>query len=284
MMQNLPDAITRLNDRQYLKLLKKTLKQPVQMGIGFPGFPSAELQTNFVGSANERSLDEAFQFYRLVKDEAHKGGSPLLRDSHFLDFGCGWGRYLRFFWKDIDVHNLYGCDVNDMVIALCRELQVPGRLDTIDPLGRLPYPDASVDQAMAYSVFTHLPEPVHLHWMHELARVLRPGGIFCLTLEPRRFLDFIARIPAHPGNGWYQDLAAHKPALARLYREYDAGQLVFMPTNAGMEATYGDAAVPLSWIRRHWSPWFEVQTWIDNRWRFWQAVLVVRRTEAALPS
>lgn len=281
-MQNLPDAIRNMKDERYLKLLRKTIKNPVQKGVAFPGFPSADVQTTFVGSANETSLNEAFQFWQLVKREARLGGRPLQRDSRLLDFGCGWGRYLRFFWKDIDVANLHGCDVNDMIVTLCRDLQVPGQIDHIDPLGTLPYQDGGLDHAMAYSVFTHLPEPVHLHWMRELARVMAPGGIFCLTLESRRFLDFIAQIPPQPNNAWYAMLAAHKPRLPDYCRDYDADAFVFMPTNKGVESTYGDAAVPLSWIRERWQPWFEVLTYIDDPARFWQAVLVVRRTGVAL--
>src|SRR5690606_23608689 len=115
-----------------------------------------------------------------------------------------------------------------------------GHIAQIDTLGALPYPVASFDNAMAYSVFTHLPEPVHLHWMKELARVLRPGAVFVLTLEPRRFLDFIATVQ-EPENDWHRMLLAHRAHLPDYYRAFDSGGFVFMPTNAGAEERYGDA-------------------------------------------
>jgi SAM-dependent methyltransferase len=225
-------------------------------------------------------LQEAFSFYVFVKKYAEELGNPLRREHRFLDFGCGWGRYLRFFWKDIDENNLYGCDVNQHVLDICRTLNVPGHLALIDPEGDLPYPDSHFDTIMAYSVFTHLPERVHLHWMRELARVARPGCVFCLTLEPRRFIDFIASIsPDTNTHQWHKLIAKFKPQVDEFYRIFDSGEMVFMQTNEDLEVqgTYGDAVVPLSFINREWSSYFTVHAYIDNPQEFWQAVLVTQR-------
>lgn len=278
MTDNLPEKVRDYDDNRWFAMLLKSIKTPVVKGIEFPLFPSKELQTTFVGSANDKALKEAFFFYKFVKDEAAKAMAPLQPSSRFLDFGCGWGRYLRFFWKDVDIGNLYGCDVNPMIVDTCQSLKVPGNISTIEPTGSLPYDDNFFNTVIAYSVFTHLPEKIHMHWMREIARVTKPGSIFCLTLEPRRFIEFIETIPESPGNDWYRKLSAHKPNLDHYYRDFDAGKLVFMPTNEGMEGTYGDAAVPLSFIQDNWQPYFEVLDYIDDPGKFWQAVLVVRRT------
>jgi hypothetical protein len=81
---------------------------------------------------------------------------------------------------------------------------------------------------------------------------------------------------------WYKMLSAHKPHLPEFYKDFDAGNFVFMPTNKGVEVTYGDAAVPLAYIEKNWSPYFEVLEYVDDSNRFWQAVLVVRRTNFGL--
>jgi SAM-dependent methyltransferase len=278
-MMNLPEKARRYSDKEWYGLLQASIEQPVVDGIAFPRFPSEAIQTNFVGSANGKTLAEAFNFYQFLKKAASRGKAPLGPDSRFLDFGCGWGRYLRFFWKDVGEDKLYGCDVDPDIIEVCKSLGLPGNIAQIDPLGALPYPDAWFDNAMAYSVFTHLPESVHLHWVKELARVLRPGAVFVLTLEPRRFLDFIAKVKK-PENDWHRMLLAHRERLPGYYRDFDAGKFVFMPTNPGAEERYGDAVVPLSYVKQQWAPYFEVLDYVDNRWKFWQAVLVVRRTRA----
>lgn len=70
----------------------------------------------------------------------------------------------------------------------------------------------------------------------------------------------------------------HKPRLQEYYRRFDAGDLVFMPTNPGVEERYGDAVVSRSFIKKHWAPWFKVIDYVDKPKQFWQAVLVVQRT------
>lgn len=277
MNSNLPNSIRKINDKKWLDMLIKSTSSPIVNGIKFPGFPTNELQERFVGSSNEKTLREAFEFYRFLKESAHKAKNPLRRESRFLDFGCGWGRYLRFFWKDVDEDNLFGCDVDQDIVNICHSLNVPGQIDCIDPEGTLPYPDRFFDTMMAYSVFTHLPEKIHLHWMRELARVARPGCVFCLTIEPRRFIDFIDNIPLDTDQDWYKGLSKHKPRVAEFHRTYDSGNLVFMPTNVGVEDTYGDAVVPLSFIQKEWSPYFKVNAFLDDPHKFWQAVLVVQR-------
>jgi SAM-dependent methyltransferase len=277
-MLTLSDEARKYSDKEWFELLLASVDAPTVAGITFPGFPAEAIQTMFVGSANRTTLTEAFQFYQFLKKAASKARAPLRPQSRFLDFGCGWGRYLRFFWKDVSEGNLYGCDTDGMIIDLCKTLNVPGHLAHIDPFGALPWPTAHFDAAMAYSVFTHLPESAHQHWMKELARVMRPGGVFCLTLEPRRFLDFIANL-AEPDNEWYRMLMMHKPRLPEYYRSFDAGGLVFMPTNPGVEERYGDAVVPLSYIKKQWAPYFKVIDYVDKPQQFWQAVLVVQRTK-----
>jgi hypothetical protein len=72
-------------------------------------------------------------------------------------------------------------------------------------------------------------------------------------------------------------LSAHKPDVPRFYEDFDSGNMVFMPTNKGVEETYGDAVVPLPFIEREWSPYFKVHAYIDDPQIYRQAVLVVQR-------
>jgi ubiquinone/menaquinone biosynthesis C-methylase UbiE len=200
------------------------------------------------------------------------------RKSRFLDFGCGWGRFLRFFWKDIDDNRLFGCDVNSAILDVCQKTEVPGNLSLISPEGRLPYRDHYFDVIIAYSVFTHLPERLNLHWMRELARVARPGCIFCLTLEPRRFIDFIAGIPSETESEWYRLLSRYADRVASLYEKYDSGEIAYLATyGEDIGKTFGDAVVPLSFIKREWSDFFHMRAYVDDPNQFWQAALVLQR-------
>jgi hypothetical protein len=61
---------------------------------------------------------------------------------------------------------------------------------------------------------------------------------------------------------------------------FDAGNFVYLPTGGGdyrPKNTYGDAVVPIAFIEKHWSPYFDIVEYLDDPRSFWQAVLVVRR-------
>lgn len=279
-ISRLPEAIKRLGDEAWLDLLIKSISNRNIEGIQFPSFPPPEVQIRFVGGSYQQTLQEAFLFYKYVKSQAVTLGGPLLPSSRFLDFGCGWGRFLRFFWKDVEPENLFGCDVLSLAIDTCRSTGVPGNLDLIEPEGKLPYPDNFFDFIIAYSVFTHLPERMNLHWMRELARVSRPGCILCLTLEPRVFIDRIVNVPPDSDNAWLRSLSKYAPMADELYRKFDSGEIAYLPTGGGDILTtdvYGDAIVPLEYIRKNWAPHFVVKDYVDNPAQFWQAVLVVQK-------
>jgi hypothetical protein len=103
-------------------MLLKSIKSKRVDGIEFPGFPEESVQAQFVGSSNEAALREGFEFYKAVKEYASALGMPLNNgSSKLLDFGCGWGRYLRFFYNDIDEQNLYGVDIGPTILDTCRK-------------------------------------------------------------------------------------------------------------------------------------------------------------------
>ena len=269
-----------LSNAEWLDMLKKSVKQPVIDGVKFPAFPSDEIQTQFVGSANEATLGEAYNFYSLFKDYSEALGMPLSTSGKMLDFGCGWGRFLRFFWRDFKSENLVGVDTDPDIIQLCRDLGVQADLHQIAPSGRLPFPDATFTHIMAYSVFTHLPEHIQLHWLAELSRVARPGCVFICTTEPRRFLDFIASIPANAPSGWHAGLRNAAGDVSQLKARFDWGEFVFIPTGGGKHrdaSIYGDAVIPETYIKETWGRFFEIRAYRDEPARFWQAIVVSRK-------
>ena len=187
---------------------------------------------------------------------------------------------MRFFWKDVDSRNLYGVDVDPDVIESCRQAGVPGSLATIEPLGKLPFPDGYFDIVTAYSVFTHLPEHVHRHWLQEISRVTHRGGLAAFTLESERFLKFVRDEAPKGTSGWHAGLALFAPKIDDALKDYQAGKFIYLPTGGGNHRpseTYGDAAVPLKWIEANWSQW-RVEEYIDDIRQFWQAVCALKRS------
>jgi len=270
-----------LSDDDWFKVLLSSVDNRSVQGVQMPRFPDEFVQSQFVGSSNVQALKEGFEFYKLVKGYAEALGMPLSKKGcRFLDFGCGWGRYLRFFCKDIQVENLFGVDIDPDILKSCDELDVPGVLTRIFPDGNLPYPDNYFDCVIAYSVFTHLPESVHLHWVKEIERVSTSGSIFVLTLESARFLDFVeSLLNTTPQTGWHAGLQRFSGKVDEYRNTFLNGGFVYLPSGGGdyrPADVYGDAVVPLEFIRREWPTNLTIKDYIDGR--FWQAVLVAQKS------
>jgi ubiquinone/menaquinone biosynthesis C-methylase UbiE len=269
------------SDVEWLAILRRSVMEEVIKGVKFPRFPDTILQSNFVGSANESALQEAYNFYSLLKDRSTKLNSPVAKDSRVLDFGCGWGRFLRFFWKGVNVANLHGVDVDPDIIEVCRNAAVPGTFYELEANGRLPFSDGYFSHVLAYSVFTHLPEKVHLHWLAEIARVMQSQATFCLTLQPRRFLDFVAGLDQSPAeSSWHKNLGRFANSVVPLKQAYDSGQFVYLPSGGGNYRdadVYGEAVVPLPYIEKNWKKYLYISEYIDDPVRFWQAVLIAQK-------
>jgi ubiquinone/menaquinone biosynthesis C-methylase UbiE len=269
------------SDVEWLAILRRSVMEEIIEGVKFPRFPDTILQSNFVGSANESALQEAYNFYSILKDRSTKLNSPVAKDSRVLDFGCGWGRFLRFFWKDVHVANLHGVDVDPDIIEVCRNTAVPGTFYQLEANGRLPFPDGNFSHVLAYSVFTHLPERLHLHWLAEIARVMQPQAIFCLTLQSRRFLDFVAELNESAAeSGWHKNLSRFANSVVPFKQAFDAGQFVYLPSGGGNYRgtdVYGEAVVPLSYIEKNWKKYLHICDYIDDPTRFSQAVLIAQK-------
>lgn len=107
-----------------------------------------------------------------------------------LDFGCGAGRIMRH-WNSTHGPAWHGTDYNPQLIDWCRKhLQFSDfRVNTLS--GALPYPAETFDFIYAFSVFTHLKEPLQFHWINELSRVLKPGGYIYLTTHGEYYVSLL---------------------------------------------------------------------------------------------
>jgi SAM-dependent methyltransferase len=117
-----------------------------------------------------------------IRDILRTNGPGVRRLGALLDFGCGCGRVLRH-WANLPDTRVHGSDFNPHMIEWCRrELSFAAfSLNGVAP--PLEYDDEAFDLVYAVSVFTHLPEPLQLPWLRELARVVRPGGRLLLSLN-----------------------------------------------------------------------------------------------------
>jgi hypothetical protein len=99
-----------------------------------PSLPDAQTQKHFIGNVGDRALFEAFRFYQMIRTLSARWGRGITRDSRVLDFGCGWGRVLRFFLRDVPGPHLHGVDVWPLAIDLARRTNPWCQFSVVPPL------------------------------------------------------------------------------------------------------------------------------------------------------
>jgi SAM-dependent methyltransferase len=284
--KRLLNMLSSLNDQQWLEVLIKSLENPAMGGIALPGTPSDQVQRDTVGSAGEQALSEAFSFYREIKKYGSDFGKVLTPDSRILDFGCGWGRIIRFFLKEVKADNLHGIDVTPQMIDFCRELFRYGNFSICNPLPPTEFADESFDIIYAYSVFSHLSESVHIRWVEEFSRILKPGGIFIATTQARHFIEFCRSLQDRTHeSGWHRALSKAfldtKVALA----DYDNGKFLFCATGGGPSlpnSFYGEALIPRAYVEREWTKYLILRDFVDDQNRLPQAIIVMQKPDSDL--
>lgn len=97
------------------------------------------------------------------------------RGGRILEAGCGAGRFIRTIKRlrpDLAAH---GADISEPAIRRARTYG-DGVAYDVGSLSALPYPDGFFDIVVLFDVLEHVDNPCSA--LNELARVLRPGGLF----------------------------------------------------------------------------------------------------------
>jgi SAM-dependent methyltransferase len=159
-----------------------------------------------------------------------------------LDVGCGPGRIATPLANYLNRVGRYaGFDVSKKSIAWCTENisrlhpNFDFRVADIknkfyNPKGKFessdfpfPYPDTSFDVVFLTSVFTHMFPPDVAHYMHEIGRVLKPGGrclstFFLINDESSALMGNVPYNFKHEGPG-YRTVNPRQPELAIAFPE-----------------------------------------------------------------
>jgi SAM-dependent methyltransferase len=279
--QSLYAYANKFSSAEWLNILVKSIDQKEIDGIIFPSFPDDAIQSNFVGSSNEHALTEAYVFYNIIQDVLKREKTLLNMESKVLDFGCGWGRFARFFYRDVYYKNLYLLDPWEMIINLCRENNVYGQLLNIDLLPPLIIKDNTFDLIFGYSVFSHLSERAANLWIEELTRVLKPGGHIIITTQGRTFIDFCKNMRnKQSASAWEQSLANSFVNEAGFFKKYDNGEFLYA-ANGGGEALpddiYGDTLIPYKYVKKNWTSKLQLMDFVDDREKLPQAYMVFKK-------
>lgn len=96
-----------------------------------------------------------------------------------LDFGVGTATLLLATKRQVPLCEITGVDIDPTIIGIARrKIELSNLKVNIDQYdGReFPYPDARFDRVLSSLVFHHLTKAQKENALHEIGRVLKPGG------------------------------------------------------------------------------------------------------------
>lgn len=247
-----------------------------------PGTPDEDVQLMFTGSKGDTVMREGFIAYTLFKGLYTKYNGPIDQCSNILDFGCGWGRIIRFFLKDLEPSKISGCDPVEKMIDICKEQNKWCNFTKINTRPPSPYQNNTFDLIYSFSVFSHLSEEMSNSLLAELTRILKPGGMLIATTRSRDFIEHCAKLRKR------KDLASlhagpKSSAAAFLNTEesqadYDSGKYCFSQlVHEGEWSYWGDAAISKEYVVNHWTQALEFVDYVDDQKHISQNAIVMRK-------
>ena len=215
------------------------------VGLPLPAFPPEDVQKITNSISGPDTMRHAGRFYRIADQEMRRHLSPDLTDRKLLDFGGGWGRITRLFLRSIAPANLYAIDVDERLVAAGNDLLPGADFRRLISGEAIPHPSGTFDTVIANSVFSHLSADYHRFYVSEIARVLKPGGLFLGTTLGPKWLD--RSLTNDTGRAWvtslFPDMDAARATLGR-------GELLFADTHRW--PGYGLTIVPDGWVEKNW--------------------------------
>jgi SAM-dependent methyltransferase len=121
---------------------------------------------------------EYFSEYKIA-DLAILVRARRLAAGKVLDFGSGIGNSVPFFRKYFMQSQLHCADVSERSIEIA-QARFPGKEEYVRVSGEIPLPTQSMDIVFSACVFHHIRHAEHPHWLSELRRVARPGGLLAI--------------------------------------------------------------------------------------------------------
>jgi SAM-dependent methyltransferase len=279
---SLKEALKDVSDESYFWLLTDGYNLDSLVKDLLPSMPAEDIQTHYTGHSGRATLKEAYLAYGIFKQLAASNSIDLRECDNILDFGCGWGRIIRFFLKDVEPSKLHGVDIDRAMIDICRQSHLKCSFSLIDPLPPLHFSDNMMDVIYLYSVFTHLSEEVHVEWLREFKRILRPGGVLIATTRPRAFIPFCAELRKKDFEKWQRGAASAFANTGRVLDAYDRGKYCHSATGGGVaqdRSFYGESCIPKTYVEKEWTKYFSFVDLISypELTNYYQDVIVARK-------
>lgn len=201
-----------------------------------PRMASEEVSTSWTGSHGTELLKQTLAFTRILENSVVRYMNRTLHDCTVLDFGCGYGRFMRMMYYYISPENLWGVDAWDRSLQTSRDAGILGNLVQSERTPKeLPVAETTFDVAFAFSVFTHLAPPTAQACLGAVRRHMNEGGLFIPTIRPLEFWSFI-------------DGIRQTNHASRLEVEHNSRGIAYLPHEGEEGKTYGDTSMGFDFL------------------------------------
>lgn len=144
------------------------------------------------GNTPEEYIGSGKEDVKIMLDLLAENGYIERNNQTVLDLGCGGARMLRNMKANMPDSELWGLDI-DAKLIYWNKLNLGDRANfaTTTLIPHLPFGDGHFDLVYTGSVFTHIDDLAEA-WLLEIARVLKKGAIFYLTIHDESTVQSLA--------------------------------------------------------------------------------------------
>ena len=230
-----------------------------------PAMAGEEIQRKCTGSTGRRLLNKSVAFVNTVVNYHQRYSEKELVRCNLLDFGCGWGRLIRLFYKYIPQAQIYGVDAWQESLDISLNLGVKANLGkTKEICTSLPFADVTFDIAISFSVFTHLTKRVGDAALSAIRKRIDSNGLLVITIRPVHYWRAVKHIKNLP--------------VEDLITRHNQDGFAFFPTQPappnGREVTFGAASMTLHYIEQEWCDWKVIDS-VKNQVEPFQRVVLL---------
>jgi len=240
--------------------------------------PPQEQMDLVAGTGNRKFLHTGATQYEMLKNIMANLALKPEEIGNILDFGCGVGRTLRYFYKHLGRNKFYGCDINKAAIKWLQNNMPFGQYDVNNELPTLSYKDEFFDLVYSISIFTHLTEEHSFDWLEELKRITKKGATIILTTHGERVLEVARKDPAVCGLT-VEDVSKAEAEMAR-------GNFIFIRQNYSMSDpltphlnpdSYGFVFTPRRYLEKTWGKYFDIVEIREGALDNWQDAVIMQK-------